>query len=132
MNNSPKWIQITILLAGIYNILWGAWVVLFPLHIFEFSGMAPPNYVWIWQGVGMIIGVIGVAYILAAHNPLKFWPLIFIGWLGRVLGPIGFTLAAIKGDVNWQFGVTIITNDLIWLPAFSLILIVAWKKSNER
>ena len=36
-------------LAGVYNILWGAWVCLFPLHFFTLTGMEPINHIVIWQ-----------------------------------------------------------------------------------
>ena len=38
--------------------------------------------------------------------------------LGRLLGPIGFVWAATFSDFPLRFGFTILTNDLIWYPAF--------------
>ena len=50
-----------LLVAGVYNIVWGALVVVFPLALFRWLGMAEPNYPQIWQCVGMVVGVYGVA-----------------------------------------------------------------------
>jgi hypothetical protein len=113
---------VTLWAAGIYNILWGALTVLFPLAPFRWAGMAPPNYPQIWQCVGMIVGVYGVAYIIAAYNPLRYWPLVLVGLLGKFLGPIGMAQAIWQGTLPPVAGLTCVTNDLIWWIPFTLIL----------
>jgi hypothetical protein len=75
--------------AGVYNLVWGAWVVLFPAALFRIAGLAPANYLAIWQCVGMIVGVYGIGYLIAARQPLRHWPIVLVGLLGKVLGPIG-------------------------------------------
>ncbi len=112
-------------LAAVYNILWGGFVVLFPLMIFEKAGLPAPNYPEIWQCVGMIVGVYGVGYWVASSNPLVHWPIVLVGLLGKICGPIGFLQAAILGRFPWYFGWTIVTNDLIWWVPFALILLHA-------
>jgi hypothetical protein len=46
--------------AGIYNLIWGGWLVFFLAALFRWAGMAPTNYPQIWQCVGMIVGVYGI------------------------------------------------------------------------
>ena len=46
--------QLTLKLAAIYNLIWGAWVVLFPNHFFNLVGMNPLNHPMVWQGMGMV------------------------------------------------------------------------------
>jgi hypothetical protein len=38
--------------------------------------------------------------------------------LGKLLGPLGFAWAASFSDFPVAFAVTIVTNDLVWYPAF--------------
>lgn len=113
-------------LAALYNILWGGWVVLFPDAMFRWSGAEPLNHPGVWQCVGMIVGVYGVGYAIAATDPIRHWPIIFVGLLGKVLGPIGFAITAARGELPWAFGVTILTNDLIWWVPFVVMLRRAW------
>ena len=47
--------------------------------------------------VGMIVGVYGIGYIIASARPLVHWPIILVGFLGKIFGPIGFTKALIEG-----------------------------------
>lgn len=112
----------TLKLAAVYNILWGAVVILFPHLFFDLAGMERTNYPEIWQCVGMIVGVYGVGYWLAAQDPVKHYPIVLVGFLGKILGPIGFAQALITGRFPLAFGIIIIFNDLIWwIPFYKLI-----------
>jgi len=119
---TKKWMQITLITAGLYNILWGCWVVFFPKEIFILTKTKLPLYLEIWQCVGMIVAVYGVGYLVAAKSPLKHWPIILVGLLGKILGPIGFFQALYNGVFPLEFGINIIFNDLIWWIPFSIIL----------
>ena len=114
--------RLTLKLAGIYNVLWGSIAVLFPIQSFEVLGMPPPMYPQLWQCIGMIVGVYGLGYWIAATNPLVHWPIVLVGFLGKVFGPLGFAIALIKEELPLVFGVHIITNDLVWWVPFFLIL----------
>ncbi len=41
--------QVMLLAAAVYNLVWGAVVVLFPLLTFRLFGMDMPRYPEIWQ-----------------------------------------------------------------------------------
>lgn len=129
MNNekTPNWPAFVLRLAAIYNIAWGSWVILFPNHLFDLTGIARPNYPGIWQCVGMIVGVYGVGYWLAAKDFSRHWPIILVGFLGKILGPIGFVQSAISGSLPWAWGLTILTNDVVWWLPFLAMLYMAFK-----
>lgn len=130
MSNSshPKWMETTLRLAAIYNILWGAWVVLFPFHFFSLVGMEPPTHSVIWQGMGMVIGVYGLGYWWASYAPVRHWPIVAVGFLGKIFGPIGFVMNYAMGKIPAAFGYTLPTNDLIWWIPFFLILRLAHQR----
>jgi hypothetical protein len=102
--------------------LWGGLVIALPFFLFDISGLNRPNYPEIWQCVGMIVGVYGVGYWIAAQDPQRHWPIVLVGFLGKVFGPLGFIKAIWDGVFNWQFAITIIFNDIIWWVPFFLIL----------
>ena len=85
------------------------------------------NYPGVWQCVGMIVGVYGIGYWVAASDHRRHWPIVLVGFLGKIFGPIGFIQSLYLGVFNFKFGLTIITNDLIWWIPFYLIL----KDSSE-
>ncbi len=117
--------------AGVYNLVWGAAVVLFPLAAFEWLGIDPPRYPSIWQCVGMIVGVYGVGYLIAATNPSRHWAIVLVGLLGKVLGPIGFLHAASSGALPWEWGIIIVLNDLVWWIPFAHILYLAAERNSD-
>lgn len=125
-NNQMK---ITLQLAAVYNIVWGAWVVLFPNQFFELVGMEPLNHPMIWQGMGMVIGVYGLGYWWASYNPLTHWPIVLVGALGKVFGPLGFIFNYITGQAPFEFFYTLITNDFLWWIPFGMIL---WRVHKEQ
>lgn len=114
--------KIILRLAAIYNILWGAWVVLFPNHFFDLVGMEPLNHPMVRYGLGMVIGVYGLGYWWASYNPIQHWPIVAVGFLGKIFGPLGFALNYTQGNVPVEFIYTLLTNDFIWWVPFFLIL----------
>lgn len=124
---TDTWMHGTLIFAAIYNLAWGSFVILFPLQPFQWAGLAEPNYPQIWQCVGMIVGVYGIGYAIAAGNPLRHWPIVLVGLLGKLFGPIGFLFYAIRGELPWIAGWTIVTNDLAWWIPFGLILHAAYR-----
>ena len=118
-----------LLAAGIYNVAWGGAVVLMPgwtLGLLGASGL-PAAGISIWQCLGMVIGVYGVGYLAASLDPLRHWPIVLVGLMGKVLGPVGFAWCALRGEIPWAFGATIPTNDLVWWIPFTLMLAAAWR-----
>jgi hypothetical protein len=122
----PGWMRVILIAAGVYNLAWGAWVVLFPAALFRWTGLATANYPQIWQCVGMIVGVYGVGYLIAAHAPIVHWPIVLVGLLGKILGPLGMFCSVAKGDFPASMAWTCVTNDLIWWVPFALILYHAY------
>lgn len=120
-----------LLAAGAYNVLWGAFAVLFPAAMFRWLDMPLPNYPQLWQCIGMIVGVYGIGYAIAALDPARHWPIVLVGLLGKVLGPLGMTQALWTGALPWGFALNCLTNDLIWWVPFALILNYAWQQHRE-
>ncbi len=118
----PRWMSFVLKLAAVYNLAWGIWVILFPNHFFELTGMELPNHPAIWQGMGMVIGVYGLGYWWASYDPVRHWPIVAVGLMGKVFGPLGFAWSYYRGTAPLEFGMTMFTNDLAWWIPFALIL----------
>jgi len=121
----PLWTSRWLWAAGFYNLVWGALVIALPHMLFDLTGAKRINYPEIWQCVGMIVGVYGIGYLIAAGNSRKHWPIVLVGLLGKIFGPIGFMFALWKGTFPPSFGLTILTNDLVWWIPFGLLLLDA-------
>ena len=111
-----------LLAAALYNAVWGTTSILFPTLLFHLFGMPVPNYLPVWQVVGMFVLVFAPGYWWAARFPMRHRHLVLIGLFGKVLGPVGFAWAAASGQLPLVFELTIVTNDLLWWPAFGLFV----------
>ena len=101
--------------AAAYNFGWGVTTML-----------ASPTIAW--QVIGMFVLVYAPAYWWTARRPSQHADLIVIATLGKVLGAIGFAWAAATGRQPSVFGLTILANDLVWLPGFGLYLCAASRR----
>jgi MFS family permease len=132
LQTAPRWLRVSLLLAGLYNLVWGGIAVLLPNLMWDVLGAARPNYPELWQCIGMIVGVYGIGYLIAARDPFRHWPIILVGFLGKIFGPIGFVQAVIKGTFPFSFGWINVTNDVIWWIPFGACLWLAYKHHRPR
>lgn len=117
------WMARALIAAGIYNLVWGTLAVCLPIQMLSWLGVNPlPTYPQFWQCIGMIVGVFGVGYLIAARDPYRHWPMTLVGLSGKVFGPIGFVVAMDSGSLPVEMGWTILTNDLAWWIPFAMIL----------
>jgi len=126
----PKWMPIALIAAGLYNLAWGAAAVAAPAWSFRLNGLdqaGTPLHAETWQCLGLTIGLFGVGYLIAAGDPVKHWAVVFIGLLGKVLGPLGFLTAATQGRMPWSAGPPLVLNDVIWWLPLGLVLWRAWR-----
>jgi hypothetical protein len=114
--------RLTFFVAGIYNLAFGLWAAIWPLAFFQLFEIAPPRYPGIWACLGMVVGVYGLLYWHAAWKLETGWPIIAVGLLGKVLGPIGMVTSF---DDDWprRLGMICVFNDLIWWLPFGLFLV---------
>jgi hypothetical protein len=127
----PRWMRGALCAAGIYNLSWGTFVICFPELPFKWAGLAPINYPEVWQCVGMIVGVYGIGYLIAARDPLRHWPIVLVGLLGKICGPIGMAWAISHGRLPAAAAWVCLTNDLIWWWPFATILYRACREPKR-
>jgi hypothetical protein len=111
--------------AAAYNIAFGLWASLFPRAFFDLFQLPAPRYPAIWACLGMVVGLYGIGYAHAAWRVNAAFPFIAIGLAGKVLGPIGWTIAVRSGELPFRTFPLIVFDDLIWWVPFSLFLLEA-------
>jgi len=115
--------------AAIYNIVWGTVVVLFPNFLFDVFGVPRINYPFIMSGLGMCIGLYGYGYWVVSRDLRRYPPLVLIGMLGKILGPIGWAWTVMTTDLPLRTMWTNVFNDFIWLPGF--IVYFVWLRRQK-
>jgi len=113
-------------MAALYNILWGLYSALDPQWLFRFTGMEPMIHPQIFACMAMVVGLYGIVYWEVARVPERGWILIFVGLLGKILGPIGLFSLIFTGQWPLSSIVLCVFNDFIWWIPFALYLKDAW------
>jgi hypothetical protein len=123
-------------LAGVYNLVWAAFAVLRPAVSFSYSGLEQPgrplDYPQLWQGIGMLVGVYGLGYLLAATNPVRHRSLVLIGFVSKLLAGSGAVFNVLSGQNRPDVLLPSALNDLVWWVPFALILRHAYRRDRER
>jgi hypothetical protein len=119
--------KLIMLLAAIYNAVWGVVISLYPQIIL--FGYPSTNFTLILlRCIGMLVGTYAIAYYFASRDPVRYWPLILVGFIGKVLGPVGAAYYIVSGQLTLRFLYLNLLNDFIWLIPFGWILWMVLRK----
>ncbi len=84
------------------------------------------NHPQIFACLAMVVGLYGVVYFEVARVPERGFVLAAVGFVGKILGPIGLARLILTHVWPIQTIILSLTNDLIWLPFFGWYLWDAW------
>ena len=121
-----KFARIILFTAAVYNLCWGALISVYP-QILLFGNPTSAFIIILLKCIGMLVGVYGVAYYFASKDPVRYWPLVLVGFLGKLLGPPGAIYYVYTGQLTPSFLWVNVFNDLIWLYPFGWIIYQVWK-----
>ncbi len=124
---APRWMGFLLKAAALHNALGCVTVLLLPVALFEWIGLKPPAFPALIQCMGLVVGVFGLGFWCASTAPLRHWPVILMAFVLRLLVPVGFIIAALRGEFPWSMGWVFLVNDLAWCFPFALMLWAARK-----
>lgn len=119
---TPCWMRKVLLAAGLYHIMFAVWAIFWPCLWFDWIGIEHPNHPLLWQGIGLILGVFGIALVLAAKDPMRHWRLVLTGLLKFTLGIVGFVTPLVENKIHVRSVWMLCVDDLIWWGPFAVIL----------
>lgn len=126
MRPAPLWMSVVMRSAGLYNLAYGLLLAFYPMETFQWLGMPETPAVMI-RCIGMMVGVYALCYWIAGSDPVKYWPLVAVGIVGKTLGPLGFLYGAWHGLFAARGWIMIFFNDILWWLPFWWIVLYAWK-----
>lgn len=116
--NYAKWVKF----SAFYNLLIGGSIVFLPNLLFSISHYPSPNYIILWQCLGMTVAVVGFGIYLASKDLSGNKNILLLGILGKLLGPVilgGY--GVVIGQLPLIF-LPVIIFDLIWSVFYFLTL----------
>ncbi len=127
MSDAPRWMNLVMRAAGLYNLGYCLLLTFWPTETFRWLGMPETPDIMI-RLIGMMVGVYALCYWIAGSDPVKYWPLVAVGIVGKTLGPLGFAYGLWVGVFAWQGGLMILFNDLIWWIPFWWVVLYALRR----
>ena len=121
----PQWLRQTLVFAGAWHLVLGVTIIISPFAFYDLSGLTRPNYPQAWQAVGILTASMGIGYAIAARNPIRYWPVVLIGWIPKLLVPLGYLWYIARGELPLAFGSLILIHDVVWLAPFTMLLWLA-------
>lgn len=121
-SRNSQWMKAILLVAGLYHIIWGSSVIIFPEFWFRLADLELPRYIQLWQCFGVYAISMGVGYLIAYTNPQRHWPIVMMGLVAKIMTPLGFIYYYFKGDLPLVILQMCITNDMVWWLPFGLLL----------
>lgn len=114
--------RVSLILAGAYHILFGLWTNLWPYQCFDTIGMERPNHPMLWRTLGLISGFLGLAFLIAATDPLRHWPIILFGLIKFLATTLIVSVTVWNSTLPPASLIFIPLDDLVWITPFALIL----------
>jgi peroxiredoxin len=121
------WMQLILLAAGIYNLIWGFTTLFYPQQLFNNLHLQLPNYILMWQGIAMVEILFGFGYLLASNHPFKHWIIVLLGLLLKTTIALGFVYFWWQNKLPISLFPHVLANDIIWIIPFSLISYYAFE-----
>lgn len=110
-----------LLLAAIYNLIWGLFIYNFPEAYYAWISGEDPVFKEIvkYQGLGILF--FAGAFLTAAIYPLKVWYLVWAGFLAKLFGGLLVYVFVMEYGFTKKFLFQLLMNDLIWVLPLLLI-----------
>lgn len=120
---TPSWMIWVLRAAATYNIAYGAFMMAMPNAWWDWTGLARPNYPFLWAGMGMLVLLLGVGYAIVSRDPVRHVGILIIGTLSKALAFAGAMHGVlVEGTLPGVFLAAAVVHDLIWIVPFVLIL----------
>ena len=117
----PHWMRGFLLIATAYNAAWGAFIIWYPNTFYQWVSASELDAPAIIQWQGRIVLLMAIAYLMGALYPRKFWYLVLIGALTKIIGATWFGMVILNGAPEKSGLFHLIMNDIIWIPFLAVI-----------
>jgi peroxiredoxin len=132
--NSPRhesWMTHALIACGVLNLVGGLVLGFGQARLFAAAGIPAPNHVELVQLIGLAVGLLGVGLLIAANDPFRHWPVIFLGMTGKLASFSGLVAGVVSGRYPLVSLVPGAALDLFWVPIFGAILVGAYKATLQ-
>lgn len=117
-----RWMRVVLIAAGVYHIGFALWTNLWPFHAFDFIGMPRPNHPMLWRTLGLISGALGLAFLIAAKDPVRNWLVVLFGLIKCLVVTILVGASLFSGELPRASALLLLIDDILWILPFTYTL----------
>ncbi len=111
-----------LILAGTLHLLFAVWTNVWPFYVYDLWNLARPADPILWQALGLVCGILGIALLLAARDPIQQWVLVLFALIKSAAVSLIIVRAVLHGALPPASLWLLTFSDLVWIPAYSYIL----------
>jgi hypothetical protein len=104
--------------AGTFNLLAGAYMIIFYHEGYKMVGAPKPELVLPVQIMGILVAMFGVGYHCVASRPVQNRDLLMLGLLSKAICAAAALLYVLDGQLPAWFAIVVFLADIIWTPFF--------------
>lgn len=120
--DAPLWMTRVLWAAGVCAIAAGAVALWRPVELAQWLQIQTAVHPTVWRYLGVASASYGVAYLLGAAKPFRYWPLVAAGLLKSFFGPMVLLYAAAGAHFPERMGLFVLATEAIWCVPFCVIL----------
>lgn len=118
-------------ITAFYSILLGFFNLIFPEMVLKSFGVHEEFTLELLQIFGIITGAMGIGYFIASLDPIKNWPIIFIGLIANILSSLIFLKSIFIETLPVNLAIFLLISSLIWSLPFYYILLNAYDENTQ-
>lgn len=123
---------IVLALAGIYCTLFASWVVLWPCESYDWLQIPGPCHSVLMRVIGGFYLIFGLSFFLAARNPIQHWRIVLLCTIKILLVLAAAVFVWWRDLLPTKSIAFLLTDDVIWLVPFLMILWAALQAKAGR
>ena len=112
------WPKLLLCFFGLYHILVGLIYVVSPNLFFNVFRIEPLNHPFVFQYIGVILGLYGTIFLLSLFDPVKFWYAAPLGLITVSIMIAGSTVVLITNNESPEFFLCHIATYSLWIIPF--------------
>lgn len=124
-----SWAKFILFIAAMYGILLGLIIITYPQFLL-FGNPSTPFLIILIKFIGTLVGMYGIAYYFASCDPERYWHLILVGFISKLIAAMMFFYYTYTGDLHPNFIWINTWNNVIWLFPMGWVLYVCRVKES--
>ncbi len=124
-----QWSRAILTTAAMYHLGWGLIAAFIPGRLLAWMVSGSQVNAFSLQIVGIVTFCLGIAYALASFDPFRQWVVSTAGFIFSLLCSLAFWVGLQTGTADPAFLPVVLTNWIIWVPMFSIVLYLIYLNS---